>query len=74
MAGRAIVPELIQGQLSGKRLAQEALRLLDDTEAMAAMRAELGKVADTLAGSEDPLQVAAAHVGHFLKEEFVHVS
>ena len=74
MAGRAIVPELIQGQLSGKRLAQEALRLLDDTGAMATMQAELGKVADTLAGSEDPLQVAAAHVGHFLKEEFVHVS
>jgi lipid-A-disaccharide synthase len=74
IAGRAVVPELIQGDLSGERLASEALRLLGDPRAMASMRAELGQVADTLAGPEDPLEVAAGYVSHYLKEEFVHVS
>jgi len=74
IAGWAIVPELIQRQLSGQRLASEALRLLRDRHALDAMRLELAKVADSLAGPEDPLEVAATHVGHFLKEEFVHVS
>jgi lipid-A-disaccharide synthase len=74
IAGRAIVPELMQGDLSGKRLAQEALRLLGDSEALRLMRSELADVADQLAGSQDPMEVAAAYAGHFLKEEFVHVS
>jgi lipid-A-disaccharide synthase len=39
VAGREIVPELIQGAVSGARLAQEATRLLDDPVAATAQRA-----------------------------------
>jgi lipid-A-disaccharide synthase len=74
IAGRAIVPEFIQGRLSGPALAGEALRLLGDPQALPEMRRELGKVADALAGGEDPMDAAATCVGHFLKEELVHVS
>ncbi len=74
IAGREVVPEFIQGEMSGERLASEALRLLGDPRALAAMRSGLGQVADALAGSEDPMEVAAGHVSHYLKEEFVHVS
>ncbi len=33
IAGRALVPELMQGRMTGENLAREALRLLDDAEA-----------------------------------------
>ena len=39
VAGRAVVPELTQGQVTGERLAQEAARLLDDPVAATAQRA-----------------------------------
>jgi lipid-A-disaccharide synthase len=38
-AGRGIVPEILQGQVTGARLAAEALRLLDDAAAATAQRA-----------------------------------
>jgi lipid-A-disaccharide synthase len=39
VAGRAVVPELIQGAFTGARLAEEAARLLDDPVAATAQRA-----------------------------------
>jgi lipid-A-disaccharide synthase len=39
VSGRAVVPELIQGQVTGARLAGEAARLLDDPVAATAQRA-----------------------------------
>jgi lipid-A-disaccharide synthase len=39
VSGRAVVPELIQGQVTGARLAEEAARLLDDPVAATAQRA-----------------------------------
>lgn len=39
VAGRAVVPELIQEQVTGERLAQEIARLLDDPVAATAQRA-----------------------------------
>jgi lipid-A-disaccharide synthase len=39
VSGRAVVPELIQGEVTGARLAQEAARLLDDPVAATAQRA-----------------------------------
>src|SRR5579871_2405679 len=41
IAGRAIVPELMQEQMTGKRLAAEAHRLLHDETARRQMRADL---------------------------------
>lgn len=39
VSGRAVVPELIQGQVTGERLAAEAARLLEDPVAATAQRA-----------------------------------
>jgi len=39
VSGRLVVPELIQGEVTGARLAQEATRLLDDPVAATAQRA-----------------------------------
>lgn len=39
VSGRVVVPELIQGEVTGARLAQEATRLLDDPVAATAQRA-----------------------------------
>lgn len=50
ICGRAVVPELVQGQVSGSRLAREALRILEEPgaagaqrAAFKALRAELGE-------------------------------
>jgi lipid-A-disaccharide synthase len=72
VAGRRIVPELIQNDMTAERLAGEALSLLEDESARDAMRGELQLVAQKLAGPQDPLDVAASLVEKHLKEEMVH--
>ena len=72
IAGRRIVPELIQDDLTAGRLAGEGLRLLRDTAARDGMRAELRLLAQKLAGPQDPLEAAATFVEKHLKEEMVH--
>jgi lipid-A-disaccharide synthase len=44
IAGRRVVKELIQGDFTPERVADEALALLDDPPGRAALRAELGEV------------------------------
>jgi len=44
IAGRAVVPEVLQDDLSGQRLAAEALRLLEDPVAATAQRAAFKEV------------------------------
>ncbi len=67
LAGRAVVPELMQGQMTGARLAQEALALLASPGRREAMRGELKKVSASLAGSGDPIEEAAAAVEQCLR-------
>jgi lipid-A-disaccharide synthase len=74
VAGREIVPELIQSDMTGERLAEEAMRLLSDGDARSRMRLDLGKVAAKLSRAEDPMEVAASAVEKFLTKEMVHVS
>ena len=66
VAGRRIVPELIQNDMTAERLAAEALRLLGDEAARAQMRRELGSVAQILSRPEDPMEIAAAVVEKYL--------
>jgi lipid-A-disaccharide synthase len=66
VAGRAVVPELMQNEMRGGRLASEALRLLNDPAARSDMRRDLQRVAEALAGIEDPIQRAAGIVEQFL--------
>jgi lipid-A-disaccharide synthase len=48
IAGRAIVPELIQEQMTGEAIAREARRLLTDATARREMQAALGEVREKL--------------------------
>ncbi len=69
VAGRKIAPELIQGQMTGQRIAAEAACLLDDAGAMNAMRAGLKEVAARLASERDPMEVAADWVEKVVNEK-----
>ncbi|MCS7026901.1 MAG: lipid-A-disaccharide synthase [Bryobacteraceae bacterium] len=60
IAERKIVPELIQNEMTGPRLAQEALRLLESESARAQMKRELAEVAGKLTCGVDPMERAAA--------------
>lgn len=48
VAGKGIVPELIQGDATGEKMAEEALRMLNDKERLADMRRELRGVREAL--------------------------
>ncbi len=72
VAGRRIVPELIQNEMTAARLAEETLRLLGDEIARQEMRRELALVVQKLSGPDDPMEVAASVVEKHLKEEMVH--
>ncbi len=61
VAGRSIVPELIQEGATAERLSQEASRLLTDHQAAQTMRTELRKVREAL-GSPGASRRAAAAV------------
>ena len=59
VAGRRIVPELMQNEGDGPGLAAAALRLLKDKAAQTAMRNELATIQTKLRGEGDPLARAA---------------
>jgi lipid-A-disaccharide synthase len=59
VAGRAVVPELMQNEVTGERLAREASRLLSDGAARDEMRRELKEVAAKLRTPDDPMERAA---------------
>ncbi len=67
VAGRAVVPELMQNEMSGERLASQALALLNDPAARSRMRQELQQVAAALAPSGDPMERAAGIVEEVLR-------
>jgi lipid-A-disaccharide synthase len=72
VAGRRIVPEFIQDEMTAARLAAEALRLLGDEPERRSMRGELARVAQSLSSPQDPLELAASLVEKHWKEEMVH--
>jgi lipid-A-disaccharide synthase len=59
VAERAVVPELMQRDMAGPRLAAEARRLLDDTVARTRMIAGLDEVRARLTTSADPMERTA---------------
>jgi lipid-A-disaccharide synthase len=67
VAGRAVVPELMQNEMSGERLAAEALALLNDGAKREEMRRGLREVAAALSGIEDPVDRAACVIEGLLK-------
>jgi len=71
VAGRRVVPELIQSDMTADKLAAEALSLLEHTNEM---RKELAWVAAKLSGPSDPMEAAASVVTELLEKEMVHAS
>jgi len=74
IAGRAVVPELMQDQMSGENLAREAIRLLSDRAARAAMQAGLAEVRHKLAGGDAAPHRAALVIKGILEGQAAHVS
>jgi lipid-A-disaccharide synthase len=75
VAGRRIIPELIQAEMTAERIAAEALRLLEDDDARARMRADLAAVAQALAPAGDPpMRRAAAVIQDLMEGKVAHVS
>lgn len=66
VAGRAIVPELMQNEVRADRLAAEAVRLLESPAAASEMKQNLGAVAAALSTGGDPLERAADAVQQVL--------
>jgi lipid-A-disaccharide synthase len=66
VAGKAIVPELMQDEATPERLADEALRLLRDPALRDRMRIELRRVADSLGTAVDPMETAAQKIEELL--------
>ena len=59
IAERKVVPELMQSEMTGERLAAETARLLDNAEERGKMKVELARVAGRLAMDGDVMQRAA---------------
>jgi len=62
IAGRRVVPELIQSEMTAERIAGEAEKLLESEEARSAMRRDLADVAAKLASDRDPMEIAAEKI------------
>lgn len=74
IAGRAVVPELMQSEMTGERLAAEALRLLNEETERSRMRDGLAEVATRLSGSGHPMVRASAIIQDLMEGQFAHVS
>jgi len=76
IAGRRVVPELMQGQMNGSRIAQEALRLLREPGERERMLAGLAEVRRQLnqAGPGEAPRRAAAIIQDILEGQVAHVS
>ena len=68
IAGEKLVPELMQSEANGLRLAEEAGRLLDSPASLEQMRAGLARVATLLNTGHDPIERAAEIVSGMLTE------
>lgn len=72
IAGRAVVPELMQGRMTGESIAGEARRLLSDQTARAEMKAGLAEVRDRL--SQGQAAKAVLLIQEILEGQVAHVS
>lgn len=67
IAGRKVVPELMQNDMTGERLASETARLLDNAPEREKMKEELARVASSLSGTGDAILPAADAVERALE-------
>lgn len=65
IAGREVVPELIQGEFNAPNVYQNLVAILDDDERRTKMRRELGEVRDTLGRGRGATRVAEVAASMF---------
>ena len=70
VAGRRVIPELMQDEMTGERLASETIRLLQRSEERDDMKRGLAEVARALRSDHDPFEVAARIVDEILEENY----
>ncbi len=68
VAGRQVAVELIQKDMTGERIAAEALRLLGNKVTQAKMKADLEEAKRNLSSERDPMEVAAECIEQVLVE------
>jgi len=71
IAGRHVVPELMQNEMTGARLAKEAVGLLAEPAGRERMARDLREVASSLLTGADPMERAAAIVHQVLASRSV---
>ena len=69
VAGRQVAAELIQRDMTGERIAAEALRLLSDEGARRTMQADLEAVKRKLSSASDPMEMAAECIERVLADQ-----
>ena len=74
VAGRRVAPELMQSEMTGERIAAEAMRLLEHGQARETMRAGLAEVAGKLATGGDAMARAASVIQELMEGKLTHVS
>ena len=74
IAGRPVVPELMQGQMTGEKLAAEARRLLGDEHARQEMREGLAEVRRRLSSEGSAPHRAATIIQEIWEGQVAHVS
>jgi lipid-A-disaccharide synthase len=78
IAGRMVVPELMQSEMTGETIARHAQRLLDDESARAEMKRGLAEVAGVLSrksvNNGSVMEYAASIVQEVLEGQAAHVS
>ena len=67
IAGKRVVPELMQKEMTGGRLAAETARLLDNATERGKMKEDLARVATLLSGEGDAISRAADEVERVLE-------
>jgi lipid-A-disaccharide synthase len=67
IAGKQVVPELMQNEMTGERIAAETARLLDNTGEREKMKEELARISARLAGTGDAMMLAADAVERTLE-------
>lgn len=66
VAGRAVIPELMQNEVSGEKIARAALQLLKDPDSREKMRQGLNDVTAALSTAGDPMERSADIIEEFL--------
>ncbi len=69
VAGKRVVAEYIQQDMTGANLAGEAMRLLSAPEARERMKAELSEVRTALEAGHDPFECSARRILTYIQEE-----